>query len=68
LPRFSLRTAAHAGLAILALARGAAADPVGVGVALVESLTGNLPEMAAMDYVRAGQVIRLGRDQTIVLS
>jgi hypothetical protein len=68
LPRFSLRTMAHAGLAILTLASGAAADPIGVGVALVESLTGNLSDVAAMDYVHAGQVIRLGPDQTIVLS
>jgi hypothetical protein len=66
--RRTLRTAAHAGLAILALASGAAADPIGVGVALVESLTGNLSDVAAMDYVRAGQVIRLGPNQTIVLS
>jgi hypothetical protein len=54
--------------AILTVASGAAADPIGVGVALVESLTGNLSDVAAMDYVRAGQVIRLGPDQTIVLS
>ena len=62
---FSLRTATHAGLTAFALAGGAAAEPIG---ALVESLTGKLSDVAIMDYVRAGQVIRLGPDQTIVLS
>jgi hypothetical protein len=70
LPRFSPRRVAHAGLAILVLAvgtaSGAAADPL--DVALVESLTDNLSGVALMDYVRAGQVIRLGPQQTIVLS
>jgi hypothetical protein len=63
--KFSLRMAAHVGLAIFALAGGTAADPIG---ALVESLTGKLSDVAVMDYVRAGQVIRLGADQIIVLS
>jgi hypothetical protein len=70
LPRFSLRTIAYAGLASLVFAAGAAsgaaADPL--EVALVESLTGNLSDVAFMDYVHAGQVIRLGPQQTIVLS
>jgi hypothetical protein len=44
----------------------AAADPT--GIAVVESLTGNLSGVESMDYVRAGQVIRLGPHQTIVLS
>src|SRR5271166_13677 len=70
LPRFSLRTIAYAGLAGLVFAAGAAsgaaADPL--EVALVESLTGNLSGVAFMDYVHAGQVIRLGPQQTIVLS
>jgi hypothetical protein len=66
LPRFSLRTIAYAGLASLVFAARAAADPL--EVALVESLTGNLSDVAFMDYVHAGQVIRLGPQQTIVLS
>jgi hypothetical protein len=44
----------------------AAADPT--GIAVFESLTGNLSGVESMDYVRAGQVIRLGPHQTIVLS
>ena len=62
---FLLRTATHAGLAAFALAGGASADQIG---ALVESLTSKLSDVAVMDYVRAGQVIRLGADQIIVLS
>jgi hypothetical protein len=62
---FSLRTATRAGLAAFALAGGAAADPIW---ALVESLTGKLSDVVVMDYVRAGQVLQLGPDQTIVLS
>jgi hypothetical protein len=70
LPRFSPRRAAHAGLAILVLAVGTASGAVAgpLDVALVESLTGNLSGVALMDYVHAGQVIRLGPQQTIVLS
>jgi len=62
---FLLRTATHAGLAAFALAGGASADQIG---ALVESLTSKLSDVAVMDYVHAGQVIRLDPDQTIVLS
>jgi len=50
----------------VAVASPAAADPT--GIAVVESLTGNLSGVEFMDYVRAGQVIRLGPHQTIVLS
>jgi hypothetical protein len=70
--RFSARAVSQARLAILALAgsvafaSAAAADPI--EVALVESLTGNSPGVGFMDYVRTGQVIRLGPHQTIVLS
>ena len=70
--RFSARAVSQARLAILALAgsvafaSAAAADPN--EVALVESLTGNSPGLGFMDYVRTGQVIRLGPHQTIVLS
>ena len=39
----------------------AAADPT--GIAVVESLTGNPSGVEFMDYVRAGQVIRLGPHQ-----
>jgi hypothetical protein len=60
------------GLVTLALAGAvavpspAAADPT--GIAVVEGLTGNPSGVEFMDYVRAGQVIRLGHHQTIVLS
>ena len=37
-------------------------------VALVESLTGTPRSVQLMDYVRTGQVIRLGPQETIVLS
>ena len=70
--RFSARTVGQTRLATLALAgavafaSAAAADPI--EVALVENLTGNSPGVEFMDYVRTGQVIRLGPHQTIVLS
>ena len=72
LARFSAGKMGRAGLVTLALvgavavASPAAADPT--GIAVVESLTDNLSGVEFMDYVRAGQVIRLGHHQTIVLS
>jgi hypothetical protein len=72
LARFSARKMGLGGLVTLALAGAvavaspAAADPT--GIAVVESLTGNPSGVEFMDYVRAGQVIRLGPHQTIVLS
>src|ERR1700737_5484784 len=48
----------------IAFASVANADPV--GVALVES--SNSASVAFMDYVQAGQIIRLGPHETIVLS
>ena len=48
----------------IAFASVANADPV--GVALVES--SNSASVALMDYVQAGQIIRLGPLETIVLS
>src|SRR5713101_6200842 len=68
--RFSARTVGQARLATLAVAgamavaSAAAADPI--EVALVES--SNSPGVEFMDYVQAGQIIRLGPHQTIVLS
>jgi len=70
--RFSARKVVHTWLATLAIAgavafaSAAAADPM--EVALVENLTGNSPDVEFMDYVRPGQIIRLGPHQTIVLS
>jgi hypothetical protein len=70
--RFPARKVVHTWLATLAIAgavafaSAAAADPI--EVALVENLTGNSPDVEFMDYVRPGQVIRLGSHQTIVLS
>ena len=72
LARFSAGKMGQAGLVTLALAgvvavaSPAAADPT--GIAVVESLTGNPSGVEFMDYVRAGQVIRLSPHQTIVLS
>jgi hypothetical protein len=60
------RLAALAVAAAVAVASAAAADPV--GVALVEGLTGNPPDVGLMDYVRAGQIIRLGPRQILVLT
>jgi hypothetical protein len=68
--RFSSRTVGQARLATLAVAgamavaSAAAADPI--EVALVES--SNSPGVEFMDYVQAGQIIRLGPHDTIVLS
>ena len=59
------RLAALAVCGAMALASAAVADPI--EVALVENLTGVSPGVEFMDYVRAGQVIRLGSQQTIVL-
>jgi hypothetical protein len=70
LSRCPAGTARHAWLAILAIAGAlavtpAAADPA---VALIESLTSNSQRVELMQYVRAGQVIRLSPNQTMVLS
>ena len=70
--RFSARTVGQARLATLAVAgamavaSAAAADPI--EVALVESVSSKSPGVEFMDYVQAGQIIRLGPHQTIVLS
>jgi hypothetical protein len=50
----------------MGVAQAAAAEPL--QAALVEDLTGKLPRVEFMDYVRSGQVIRLAPHQTIVLS
>jgi len=68
--RFAFGTVGQAWLATLAFAGAlavtpAAADPA---VALIESLTSNSQRVELMDYVGAGQVIRLSPHQTIVLS
>jgi hypothetical protein len=60
-----LATLAAAG-AVAMIASAAAAAPL--EVALVEGLTSNSPGVELMDYVQAGQIIRLGPHETIVLS
>ena len=66
-----MRTAGQSCVAVLAitglmvLTSGAAAGPI--EVALVESANGNSLSVESMDYVRAGQIIRLGPHDTIVL-
>ena len=53
-------------LVIAAVSAAIAAEPT--DGALVESVTGRSPDVQAMDYVRVGQIIRLGPSGTIVLS
>jgi hypothetical protein len=58
-------------LAILAVAAAVTASAAAAGpieVALVESVNRGSPGVEFMDYVQAGQVIRLGPHETIVLS
>jgi len=50
---------------LMALTSGAVAGPI--EVALVESANGNSLSVEPMDYVWAGQIIRLGPHDTIVL-
>ena len=50
---------------LMALTSDAAAGPI--EVALVESANGNSLSVESMDYVRAGQIIRLGPHDTIEL-
>jgi len=52
-------------IGLMGLASDAAAGPI--EVALVESTNGNSLSVESMDYVRAGQIIRLGPHDTIVL-
>src|ERR1700730_779532 len=71
LARFSAGNMGRAWLVTLALAGAvavaspAAADPT--GIAVVESLTRNLSSREFINYVGAGQAIRIGPHQTIVL-
>ena len=60
--RFLARAAGQARLAALAVAGAMAASAAAAdstGVALVEQVTGSPPGVEFMDYVRAGQIIRL---------
>ena len=50
---------------VIALTSAAAADPI--EVAVIESTNSNRLDVRPMDYVRAGQIIRLGPHDTIVL-
>jgi hypothetical protein len=52
-------------MVVMALTSGAAAGPI--EVALVEGTNGNSLSVKSLDYVRAGQIIRLGPHDTIVL-
>jgi hypothetical protein len=73
LSRFLAKTVGQARFATLAVAgamalASAAAAAAPVEVALVESVSGKSSGAEFMDYVQAGQIIRLGRQETIVLS
>ena len=52
--------------ATVMIASAAAADPI--TVALVESLTSKSSNVEALDYLKVGQVIQLGPQDTLVLS
>jgi hypothetical protein len=70
--RFAARTVGPARLAALAFAGAvavtSAATAGSTSVALVVGVTGNPPDVALMDYLRAGQIIRLGPRQGVVLT
>jgi hypothetical protein len=70
--RFAARTVGPAWLAALAFAGAvavtSAATAGSTSVALVVGVTGNPPDVALMDYLRAGQIIRLGPRQGVVLT
>jgi hypothetical protein len=70
---FLIGTAGCTRIAALAVASVIAAASVATAAepsesALVESITGRSLDVQAMDYVRVGQIIRLGPYGTIVLS
>ena len=67
---FRARTVGQTAVATLAFAGALAATPAlaGDAVALIESLAGQSQRVELMKYAHAGQVIRLGPDQTLVLS
>ena len=67
---FRARTVVRTAVATLAFAGALAATPAlaGDAVALIESLAGQSQRVELMKYAHAGQVIRLGPDQTLVLS
>ena len=67
---FWARTVGRTAIASLAFAGALAATPAlaGDAVALIESLAGQSQRVELMKYAHAGQVIRLGPDQTLVLS
>ena len=61
-----LRLSMLAAAGAVMIASTATAAPV--EVALVESLTGNTSTVEYMDYLRPGQIIRLGPRDTLVLT
>jgi hypothetical protein len=67
---FRAGTVGWTAVAALAFAGALAATPAlaGDAVALIESLAGQSQRVELMKYAHAGQVIRLGPDQTLVLS
>jgi hypothetical protein len=68
--RLLAKTLGQAGLAALAFVAALAVNPAAAdpAAALIESLTSNFQHLELMDYVQAGQVIRLSPGQTMVLS
>jgi hypothetical protein len=60
------RLAGLAAAAAVMIASAASAGPI--EVALVENLTSNSSNVAFMDYLHSGQVIRLGPRDTLVLT
>jgi hypothetical protein len=68
--RLPAKTLGQARLAVLAFVAALAVAPAAAepAAALIETLTSNFQRVELMDYVQAGQVIRLSPGQTMVLS
>jgi hypothetical protein len=68
--RFAARTVGQTGLAALAFAGALSVAPAAAGneVALIESIASQSQRVELMEYARVGKVIRLSRDQTLVVS
>jgi hypothetical protein len=58
----------HAVLVFAAAVLATSAASAGSSVAVVEELSGNPAAIEVMDYLETGQIIRLGAQETLVLS
>ena len=62
--KFAVHAAFALSVAVLAISAASAGSPV----ALVQEVGGNPAALKVMDYLEAGQIIRLGAAETLVLS